>query len=71
MHVHVIRRGGRKTTRKSRDEEVLQEVAGLWDRDELLEAVSKDPVLSELISWVSRPSWEEIAGKSREVRYYW
>ena len=33
--VKAIRRGGRKATREARDEEALQEVAGLWDKDEL------------------------------------
>ena len=43
----------------------------MWDREELLAATSRDSILGELLCWAARPNWEEIAGKSREVKHYW
>ena len=65
-------RGQRKAEhRAERDEELIHEVRGIWDKEEIAQAVSRDPVLAKLLTWETKPRWEEIATESTEIKYYW
>ena len=51
----------RKQARAQKDGEVLKTFQGMWDRAKLLLAVTKDPLLSILLSWDDKRKWEEMA----------
>ena len=61
----------RKTRRMASDQVTVDEFKGIWDLESLQQATAADPVLKEILTWQTRPSWEEVATKSLELKFYW
>jgi transposase InsO family protein len=62
---------GRLAKRYESDMDRWKNVHLAWDINDLQQAVNDDPVLYLLKNWKTKPNWSEIAGKSKEIKFYY
>ena len=53
------------------EDEAEVDVIASWDPDELCRAQKEDLTLAKVAQWRDKPSWEEVANSSGEVKYWW